>query len=135
MLVPFLFFSVRSAVVGFAYPSYSCYCALQRNATVTELVSRLTSWALVGGVALLCTYILDPVLGFWFPLYYPAKVALVAWLAFPQTQGADLVLSKYVEPGLFKMEDYIQRIASSLQRQPSVFKAGKFPVVNSRTSN
>lgn len=105
--------TTRSGVVGFAYPSYSCYCALQRNATVTELVSRLTSWALVAAVVLLCTYVLDPVFGLWFPMYYPGKVAVVAWLAFPQTLGAETLLAKYVEPALSISSAYFAKALSA----------------------
>lgn len=94
-------------MIGFGYPSYTTYKALERNATVSELVTRLTCWSLVSLVVLLCTYLLDPLLGFWLPLYYPVKLAIVAWLAFPTTGASELVLTKYVEPALHTYEDWL----------------------------
>lgn len=74
---------------------------------MTELVTRLTCWALVSLAVLLCTYVLDPALGFWLPFYYPLKLAAVAWLAFPSTGAGELVLAKYVEPALHAYEDWL----------------------------
>jgi hypothetical protein len=74
---------------------------------VTELVSRLTCTSLVAIAVLCCSYALDPVFGFWLPLYYPTKLALISWLAFPQTGGAELILQKYIEPALHRYEDWL----------------------------
>lgn len=48
----------------------------------------------------MCACGVDASLGPWVPFYHPAKVALVAWLAFPQTLGAEFLLQKYLEPRL-----------------------------------
>lgn len=74
---------------------------------MTELVSRLTCFALVSLVVLSCRYALDPLFGSWLPIYYPLKLCLVAWLAFPKTGGGELVLTKYVEPALHGYEDWL----------------------------
>lgn len=34
------------------------------------------------------------------PYYYYAKVAFIAWLALPQTLGAEFLLQNYLEPRL-----------------------------------
>jgi hypothetical protein len=90
---------------------------LQRNASVTELVSRLTCWAIVAAMVLVCTYALDPLLGFWVPVYYPSKLAVIAWLAAPQTLGAELLLQRYIEPALYSVEDAFLRIMGSPRAQ------------------
>lgn len=55
--------------------------------------------------------VLDPVLGFWLPLYHPAKVILTIWLVAPGTRGAVRVFAKHVEPFIVRIEAEIAAVA------------------------
>jgi hypothetical protein len=47
------------------------------------------------------------------PAYYPIKVAFIAWLAFPQSGAAEMILVKYLEPALFAVEDRFAELVVS----------------------
>ena len=44
---------------------------------------------------------------YWIPLYYLVKVAFLAWCFLPNTQGAELIYYKVVEPVLTRFEGRI----------------------------
>jgi TB2/DP1, HVA22 family len=120
----------HSAGVGFVYPSYCSYRAIKQNATNTELVSRLTCWAFVAGATLLANCVFDPLLGFWIPAYYPAKVAFIAWLAFPQSGAAEMLLMRYIEPALFAVEDWFAELVTS--NSPAAAVPTESPTIRQR---
>lgn len=106
----------RRAGIAFAYPSYMSYRALKLNVPNSDILSRLTCWAVVAGFCILCKSLLDPLFGFWVPFYYPLKVSFVWWLAVPSTNGAELMLTRFVEPAAFAVEDFCVDALGALWR-------------------
>lgn len=100
----------HSLAIGHLYPSYACYRALKRNASNAELVERLATWGVCATVLQVTSRALDPMLGFWLPLYHPAKVGLMLWLVAPRTKGGATVFVKYVEPAMERVEESVDEL-------------------------
>lgn len=99
-----------SYAVGYLYPSYTAYRALQRNASHVELVERLAAWAVVAAILQVCVRLLDPLVGFWLPFYHLVKVVFVVWVVTPGTRGGVRVFVKYFEPPIDRVETEIGRL-------------------------
>jgi len=75
--------------VGFIYPSYASYKALESKAPAAA-AQWLTYWV-VFSLFTVFEYFADWLIS-WVPFYYLAKLAFVLWLQMPQTQGATQVV-------------------------------------------
>jgi hypothetical protein len=102
------------AAIGFAYPSYCTYRLLEQKAPNSEILTRLTSWTIVYAAVALFNIVLDPVCGFWLPLYHPTKIIVVAVLAFPETGAAGYLFSMYVTPLFFATEHKVTDFITGL---------------------
>lgn len=66
---------------------------------------------LVTALLIFAENVTDPLLGFWFPLYYPAKIAFVAWMVYPGTQGANFLFVKHLEPAIRELTEEFGAVA------------------------
>lgn len=74
--------------VGFIYPAYASYKALESKSPVAH-AQWLTYWV-VFSLFTVVEYFADFVIS-WIPFYYLAKLAFVLWLQLPRFQGATKV--------------------------------------------
>lgn len=77
-------------------------------------MERLATWGVVAVFLQVTGRALDPLFGFWVPLYHPAKVAFVLWLIAPQSRGAARVFVKHVEPALERLEESMEELTATL---------------------
>jgi hypothetical protein len=104
-----------SLVLGFLWPGYASYKALEGRGTEAAAV-WLTYWVVYSCMAVL-EELLDPLVGSWMPLYYPLKLALVLWLMLPQTRGASVVYTQLLLPLLRKHEASIDQYLEEGKRR------------------
>lgn len=90
--------------MGYLHASYTCYKALKSNTSNADLVDKLIAWMVTASFLIVAQNVLDPLLGFWFPMYYLIKLIFVAWLVAPRSKGAVLVFVRYVEPAMNELE-------------------------------
>jgi receptor expression-enhancing protein 5/6 len=89
--------SFLSNLVGFVYPSYMSFKALQTSYSEDDR-HWLTYWTVYSFVTLF-----DPFLEIIFsfiPMYHLFKLCFYVWLFNPKTQGAELIYQKAVKPFL-----------------------------------
>lgn len=110
ILLPFRLYGILSSAaalaVGIAYPALESFKAVESK-ELGDDTQWLTYWVTV------CTLMMGekllwPVL-MWIPLYSIVRVAVVAWLALPQTQGAKLVYC-FLRPFLFAAVDKTRQV-------------------------
>ena len=125
MVLPALVARVACTALGYAYPAYECFKAIERGASVDELRVWCTFW-LVLGLWTALEPLLDVTL-FWLPLYYEAKVAFSVALWHPRTRGATYLYESFVQPTLLRYEYDIDRrleaVVSKAQRYFSDYSA------------
>lgn len=92
--------------VGFIYPSYASFKALESKAP-TAAAQWLTYWVVFSLFTVL-EYFADYVIS-WLPFYYLAKLAFVLWLQLPQTQGATQLYIHHIQPLVKQHEEEIDR--------------------------
>mmetsp|Transcript_8375 Transcript_8375/g.17295 ORF Transcript_8375/g.17295 Transcript_8375/m.17295 type:complete len:178 (-) Transcript_8375:79-612(-) len=95
-----------SITVGFIYPSWASYKALESKSPVAA-AQWLTYWVVFSLFTVL-EYFADYVIS-WLPLYYLLKLGFILWLQLPQTQGATQLYIKCVQPLVKKHEEEIDR--------------------------
>jgi hypothetical protein len=69
-----------SSIIGFLYPAYKSFKALQTRTEVDDQ-QWLTYWT-VFGFLYMVEYFIKPVL-YYIPFYYELKILVLVWLAFP----------------------------------------------------
>lgn len=109
-----LILTLPSYGIGYLYPSYTAYRLLEQNAANVELVEKLAIWCVVVCLMQLAARVLDPLFGFWLPLYHPGKVALIIWLVAPGTRGALRLFVKHVEPAIVRVEQELAALSRIL---------------------
>lgn len=82
----------------------------------TELVSRLMTWMLVTMFLSISASVIDPLFGTWIPFYYPTKIAFVAWMVHPQTQGGHFLFVKHVEPAIRDLRETVAVVPNFFRR-------------------
>eukprot|EP00241_Pyramimonas_parkeae_P012138 CAMPEP_0114247270 /NCGR_PEP_ID=MMETSP0058-20121206/12931_1 /TAXON_ID=36894 /ORGANISM="Pyramimonas parkeae, CCMP726" /LENGTH=189 /DNA_ID=CAMNT_0001360561 /DNA_START=2356 /DNA_END=2925 /DNA_ORIENTATION=- len=92
--------------VGFIYPSYASYKALESKAPAAA-AQWLTYWV-VFSLFTVFEYFADWLIS-WVPFYYLAKLAFVLWLQMPQTQGATQLYVQHIQPLVKRHEEEIDR--------------------------
>jgi receptor expression-enhancing protein 5/6 len=89
--------SLFSQVIGFAYPAYASFKAIESPGTDDD-TQWLTFWVVFAVFSMLENFA-DTLL-WWFPLYYTFKVIFLLWCQSPLTRGAEF-LYKNVLRGWF----------------------------------
>eukprot|EP00898_Chlorokybus_atmophyticus_P001953 jgi/Chlat1/2759/Chrsp187S02939 len=96
--------------VGFVYPSYASYKALEAK-TPEASAQWLTYWV-VFSLFIVVEYIADYLFASWLPfaaVYYVAKLGFIIWLQLPQTQGANVLYVKAIQPLIKRHEAKIDQ--------------------------
>ncbi|KAL4890473.1 TB2/DP1, HVA22 family-domain-containing protein [Aspergillus ambiguus] len=83
-------------LAGFILPAYYSLNALFTAGTADD-TQWLTYWVVYALFTVLESAISAP---YWFPFYYIFKLALVLWMALPQTNGAQIVFHSFLQPVL-----------------------------------
>uniref|UniRef100_A0A061S0D5 HVA22-like protein n=1 Tax=Tetraselmis sp. GSL018 TaxID=582737 RepID=A0A061S0D5_9CHLO len=89
-------------VLGFIWPAYASYKAVEGRGSYDPVV-WLTYWIVFSAFIIVDT-MLDLMVGYWLPFYYPCQLAVTVWLVFPQGRGASFVYSQLILPLLNKHE-------------------------------
>lgn len=101
-------------VVGFAYPAYKSFKAVESQST-DETKLWLTYWV-VFSLFFFLEYLIDIIL-FWLPFYYLIKLFFLLYLYMPQVRGAESVYNFIIRPILLKHEkaidDYVNKISQT----------------------
>lgn len=101
-------------VVGFAYPAYKSFKAVESQST-DETKLWLTYWV-VFSLFFFLEYLIDIIL-FWLPFYYLIKLFFLLYLYMPQVRGAESVYNYIIRPILLKHEkaidDYVNKISQT----------------------
>ncbi|KAL6766489.1 hypothetical protein ACKKBG_A36225 [Auxenochlorella protothecoides x Auxenochlorella symbiontica] len=107
------------SLVGYLYPAYSCYIALQ-ELNAERMVLWCKFWCIMG-----CLSAAMPIVDiflFWFPFYNEIKLVFVVFLWYPGLKGTDYVWGSYVEPYMAThREVFDQTVAASQGWLTSVF--------------
>merc|ERR1719174_1005509 len=105
-LLGFLLFGIGgnliTQLVGFVYPAYESFKALEPDKEKREDPRMMRTWltywivySLFSVVEVFVDYIL-----YWVPLYYLLKLVFLVWLMIPKLGGAELVYKILIEPSL-----------------------------------
>ncbi|ETW20487.1 hypothetical protein PFFVO_00540 [Plasmodium falciparum Vietnam Oak-Knoll (FVO)] len=101
-------------VVGFAYPAYQSFKAVESQSR-DETKLWLTYWV-VFSLFFFIEYLIDIIL-FWVPFYYLIKLLFLLYLYMPQVRGAVMVYNYIIRPILLKHEkmidDTVQKISQT----------------------
>ncbi|CAD6219006.1 unnamed protein product [Miscanthus lutarioriparius] len=81
------------------YPLYASICAME-SATKVDDEQWLAYWIIYSFITLF-EMAAENIL-YWIPLWYEAKLLLVAWLVLPQFRGASFIYDKFVREQLRK---------------------------------
>ncbi|KAK2765968.1 ER membrane protein DP1/Yop1 [Arachnomyces sp. PD_36] len=81
-------------LVAFLLPGFYSLQALF-TATSTDDTQWLTYWVVFAFFTVVESAISA---AYWFPFYYLFKLAFVLWMALPQTGGAQIVFSSFIQP-------------------------------------
>mmetsp|Transcript_29398 Transcript_29398/g.82139 ORF Transcript_29398/g.82139 Transcript_29398/m.82139 type:complete len:148 (-) Transcript_29398:176-619(-) len=120
---PLAFFCRPMAVVvGFLYPAYASYKALERG-QMEEVAQWLTYWV-VFSLFTVVEGVVDRII-YWLPFYYVAKLAFVLWLQLPQSRGASKLFKGAIKPLIKKHEAQIDRqLETGLERAMALQSRG-----------
>jgi len=94
-------------LIGFVYPLYASFESLQqpRNSAQSQQEKWLVYWVTFGTFSLVES--MTDFFLYWIPLYHVAKVAFLVWCFAPQTNGANVLYKRIIEPLLIKYESSI----------------------------
>ncbi|KAL1957660.1 hypothetical protein VTO42DRAFT_5637 [Malbranchea cinnamomea] len=81
-------------IAGFIIPAYYSLQALFTRTSADD-TQWLTYWVVFAFFTVIESAISA---AYWFPFYYLFKLLLVLWMALPQTRGAQLVFSSFIQP-------------------------------------
>ncbi|KAK3269814.1 hypothetical protein CYMTET_21759 [Cymbomonas tetramitiformis] len=107
--------------VGFIYPSYASYKALESK--LPEQAAQWLTYWVIFSLFTVFEYLADWLIS-WIPFYYLAKLAFVLWLQFPRSQGATPGASQlyfhWIQPSLKKHEEDIDRALEEGRRKAEI---------------
>ncbi|KAG8057941.1 hypothetical protein GUJ93_ZPchr0002g24019 [Zizania palustris] len=95
-------------ILGYAYPAYDCYKAVELNRPeVAQLRFWCQYWILLA-VLTVFERVGDNFIS-WLPMYSEAKLAFIVYLWYPKTQGTAYVYESFFKPYIGKHEAEIDR--------------------------
>ncbi|OQS00071.1 hypothetical protein THRCLA_21763 [Thraustotheca clavata] len=99
--------------IGYAYPIYmSVKVASKGDEAVEEQIQWVVFWTVNACFSVF--EIIADCLGNYIPLYYEAKVCMMAWLALPYFRGATKIYERLVAPYFVKWNRYEQSLDASI---------------------
>ncbi|GAA5810052.1 hypothetical protein MFLAVUS_003470 [Mucor flavus] len=111
MLTSSIYFCVKLGLLQL-YPAYITFKALKQE-NQKEFSSLLTFW--IVSISYLSIEYFSDIFLFWFPFYTEIKLTFVLWLILPQTQGASVFYTQYLEPLLQANEHTIDNKLLEIQ--------------------
>ncbi|GMS90031.1 hypothetical protein PENTCL1PPCAC_12206, partial [Pristionchus entomophagus] len=105
-------------LIAFGYPAYVSVKAI-RTAEKDDDMKWLKYWTVFGVFSVIDTFA-EAILRF-FPIYYLVKTVFLVYLYLPQTQGAEYLYLKYVDPLITKIDAWLESRSNKpkeLQRLP-----------------
>lgn len=116
---PPLGFHIGRVVVGFVYPAYASYKALESK-TPESSAQWLTYWC-VFSIFTVVEFFADLLIST-VPLYYLAKLLFVVWLMAPRTKGATTLYVRFIMPVIKKHEESIDNaLAQGYKKSENTF--------------
>jgi len=100
-----LFTKVTCNVVGFVYPAYASFKAIESEGKSDD-TQWLTYWVVYAFFNLIES-LLDFSVSGWIPFYFFIKIFIVLWLQLPQFMGAMYIYEKFLAPLLRQHEKQI----------------------------
>ncbi|KAI8086900.1 TB2/DP1, HVA22 family-domain-containing protein [Gilbertella persicaria] len=130
MFTSAIYFCVKLGLLQL-YPAYICYKAIKTN-NQQEFGSLLIFW--VVSITYLSLEYFSDIFLFWLPFYNEIKLVLVLWLILPQTQGASVFYTRYLDPFLNTHEAQIDNALVEIQAKlkQTIVLYGKQAIVNVR---
>ncbi|OQR94832.1 hypothetical protein ACHHYP_00904 [Achlya hypogyna] len=89
-------------IVGYAYPVYMSVKVAAKEDAEEEQIQWVVFWTVNACFAIF--EIVADRLGSFIPLYYEAKVCMIAWLALPYFRGASQIYDRLLAPNFVKYE-------------------------------
>jgi len=96
--------SSLSSLVGFVYPAYKSFQAIESK-TKGDDTQWLVYWVIFAIFSILEVFV-ELVL-YWIPFYYAFKLAFLLWAMLPQTKGAKFLYDSFLKDFLKKNESKI----------------------------
>jgi receptor expression-enhancing protein 5/6 len=92
---------LASDLVGFLYPAYMSFKALEGGKTVDgDATQWMTYWVIFSSMMLLESTF--PVLARTVSFFHVVKIGIIIWLYHPQTSGAQVIYGSVVRPNIQK---------------------------------
>eukprot|EP00245_Coleochaete_scutata_P014542 TRINITY_DN623_c0_g2_i1.p1 TRINITY_DN623_c0_g2~~TRINITY_DN623_c0_g2_i1.p1 ORF type:complete len:247 (+),score=26.93 TRINITY_DN623_c0_g2_i1:153-893(+) len=107
-MLPAFITRISLMLLGYAYPAYDCFKAVERNRPDTEQLRFWCQYWIIMAAVTVAERILDVTVS-WLPFYPEAKIAFVVYLWYPQTKGASYIFGTFVHPLVKKHEPEIDR--------------------------
>ncbi|GMR53228.1 hypothetical protein PMAYCL1PPCAC_23423, partial [Pristionchus mayeri] len=89
------------SLIGFGYPAYVSVKAI-RSPSKDDDTKWLTYWTVFGFMCVI-DFFADSIMRI-FPVFYLAKAVFLMYLYLPQTNGAEYLYTKYVDPAVTKFD-------------------------------
>lgn len=105
-----------SSITTILFPVFASYKAL-RTSDVTQLTPWLIYWVILSLILLVESWTVF-IIG-WIPFYSWIRLAALSYLVLPQTQGAKLLYTSYVEPFITNHERQIEVFIGDLHEKGS----------------
>ncbi|MGK3749326.1 MAG: receptor expression-enhancing protein 5/6 [Bacillariaceae sp.] len=92
---------LASDLVGFLYPAYMSFKALEGGKTVDgDATQWMTYWVIFSSMMLLESTF--PILTRTVSFFHVVKIGIIIWLYHPQTSGAQVIYGSVVRPNIQK---------------------------------
>ncbi|XP_004500947.1 putative HVA22-like protein g isoform X2 [Cicer arietinum] len=95
-------------VLGYAYPAYECYKAVEKNRPEIEQLRFWCQYWILVALLTVCERIGDTFIS-WVPMYSEAKLAFFIYLWYPKTKGTTYVYDSFFRPYVAQHETDIDR--------------------------
>ncbi|KQJ92993.1 putative HVA22-like protein g [Brachypodium distachyon] len=95
-------------VLGYAYPAYDCYKAVELNRPEIEQLRFWCQYWILLAMLTVFERVGDNFVS-WLPMYSEAKLAFIVYLWYPKTQGTAYVYESFFKPYIAKHESEIDR--------------------------
>eukprot|EP00735_Rhodelphis_limneticus_P008764 TRINITY_DN2249_c0_g1::TRINITY_DN2249_c0_g1_i1::g.6749::m.6749 TRINITY_DN2249_c0_g1::TRINITY_DN2249_c0_g1_i1::g.6749 ORF type:complete len:125 (+),score=37.55,sp/Q29RM3/REEP5_BOVIN/47.01/5e-28,TB2_DP1_HVA22/PF03134.14/2.2e-30 TRINITY_DN2249_c0_g1_i1:77-451(+) len=116
MLIPAGIARLLGYLVGFVYPSYMSYKALETPGDEDDK-QWLTYWVVYSIMNIFESF--EFILG-WFPMYYELKLIAIVWLVF--AQGASWLYNAHIRRFFLEHQETISKVAQEGLKKASELK-------------